>query len=84
MTERELQYKENRGRRIVEKLEYSTIYDPRLNNYPEGHRLFLLLAPRCADQGVGWILVANNMLKEVEDILDSYPEKPVSQENEEI
>lgn len=63
------------SRKLVKKEKYTTIYDPRIENYPGTHPLFHELSPKSADQGPKWVMVPNELLEEAEAILDKYPEQ---------
>ena len=60
--------------------EYTTIYDPRMQNYSPYAEIFKKLGPYYADAGPGWIMVSNDHVDEVIKILDSYPENPEAEQ----
>lgn len=72
------------SRKIIKKGEYSTIYDPRIENYPGTHPLKHELSKFMADAGPKWIHIKTDQLEEVEAILDKYPEAMEPAEDSEL
>ncbi len=70
------------SRKIVIKDKYTTIWDPRIENYDGTNPLFHELSPKCVDQGPKWVIIPNDLLDEVEAILNKYPESPETEEAE--
>lgn len=63
------------SRKIIKKEFYTSIYDPRIENYPPDHPMMDALRIHGADWGANWIMVANEVSDATEAILDAYPEK---------
>lgn len=68
-------------RKLIVKEKYTTIYDPRLINYPGYHELRQKISKFIADSGAEWIMVPNESAAELETILDEYPESPKKEFN---
>lgn len=68
------------SRKLVIKDKYTTIYDPRIKSYAGNSALFQELFPKCADQGVEWVMVPNESLEDAKAILDKYPENPETEQ----
>lgn len=77
MEEKLTQYHEiiKGSRKLIKKETHTSIYDPRIKNYPDNHPMMDALRLNGSDWGAEWILVPNELLDATEAILDSYPEE---------